>query len=106
LQIGSQMASMYLLGNPDHYTGHKFKVFWWKSYVFEVNRSWFVEEHQLNPDVVMAEVSPAVEDTDRLVLTKNGDGYVGTSNVDDYTFCSHSLENTCLYDYFQMAERK
>ncbi|KAJ6612585.1 hypothetical protein B0H10DRAFT_1713883, partial [Mycena sp. CBHHK59/15] len=36
LQIGSPMASMYLLGNPDHYTNHNFKVFRWKSYVIEV----------------------------------------------------------------------
>ncbi|KAJ7257429.1 hypothetical protein C8J57DRAFT_1030371, partial [Mycena rebaudengoi] len=40
LQIGSPMASMYLLGNPDHYTNLDFKVFWWKTYVKEVMSSW------------------------------------------------------------------
>ncbi|KAJ7197491.1 hypothetical protein C8J57DRAFT_1014907, partial [Mycena rebaudengoi] len=43
LQIGSPMASLYLLGNKDHYTNLKFKVFWWKSYVQEVNKSWKTE---------------------------------------------------------------
>ncbi|KAJ7120525.1 hypothetical protein C8R43DRAFT_900707, partial [Mycena crocata] len=33
LQIGSPMASLYLLGNPDHYTNLTFKVMWWKSYL-------------------------------------------------------------------------
>ena len=33
MEIGSPMASMYLLQNPDHYTSHKFIPFWWKSFV-------------------------------------------------------------------------
>ncbi|KAJ7265781.1 hypothetical protein C8J57DRAFT_1069358, partial [Mycena rebaudengoi] len=40
LQIGSPMACLYLLGNKDHYTNLDFKVFWWKSYVNEVLKSW------------------------------------------------------------------
>ncbi|KAJ7831492.1 hypothetical protein B0H14DRAFT_2344102 [Mycena olivaceomarginata] len=33
LEIGSPMASLYLLGNLDHYTNHEFNVCWWKAYV-------------------------------------------------------------------------
>ena len=33
LEIGGPMASMYLLGNPDHYTSHKFVVVHWRSFV-------------------------------------------------------------------------
>ncbi|KAJ7270312.1 hypothetical protein C8J57DRAFT_1013030, partial [Mycena rebaudengoi] len=40
LQIGSPMASLYLLGNQDHYTNLDFKVFYWKSYVNEVMKGW------------------------------------------------------------------
>jgi len=36
LEIGGPMASMYLLGNPDHYTNYKFCVVYWKNYVREV----------------------------------------------------------------------
>ena len=36
LEIGGPMASLYLLGNPDHYTNHDFVVFYWKGYVTEV----------------------------------------------------------------------
>ncbi|KDR65184.1 hypothetical protein GALMADRAFT_43591, partial [Galerina marginata CBS 339.88] len=33
MEIGSPMASLYLLGNPDHYTQHKFIKFYWRLYV-------------------------------------------------------------------------
>ena len=36
LEIGSPMASAYLLGNPDHYSSHEFVIFWWKRYVSDV----------------------------------------------------------------------
>ena len=39
MEIGSPMASMYLLQNPDHYTSHKFIPFWWRSFVNDVTNS-------------------------------------------------------------------
>jgi hypothetical protein len=33
LEIGGPMAFMYLLKNPDHYTSHQFRTFYWPSYV-------------------------------------------------------------------------
>ncbi|KAJ7289709.1 hypothetical protein C8J57DRAFT_1046420, partial [Mycena rebaudengoi] len=38
------MASMYLLQNPDHYTSHTFKLFWWKSHVPLVWKYWQMAE--------------------------------------------------------------
>ena len=35
LEIGSPMASMYLLENPDHYTSHEFVSFYWRTFVRE-----------------------------------------------------------------------
>ncbi|KDR75357.1 hypothetical protein GALMADRAFT_45270, partial [Galerina marginata CBS 339.88] len=32
MEVGAPMASMYLLGNPDHYTSHRFVPFYWKNY--------------------------------------------------------------------------
>src|SRR5271169_2059953 len=40
MEIGSPMACMYLLGNPDHYTSHKFITCWWRSYVSHVQEYW------------------------------------------------------------------
>jgi hypothetical protein len=39
MEIGSPMASMYLLQNPDHYTSHNFVPFWWKSFVNDITKS-------------------------------------------------------------------
>ena len=39
MEIGSPMASMYLLQKPDHYTSHKFIPFWWKSFVNDITKS-------------------------------------------------------------------
>ncbi|TFK64422.1 hypothetical protein BDN72DRAFT_774636, partial [Pluteus cervinus] len=38
MELGSPMISMYLLGNPDHYTNAKFTAFYWKSYVNEARK--------------------------------------------------------------------
>ncbi|KAF9549158.1 hypothetical protein CPC08DRAFT_589173, partial [Agrocybe pediades] len=38
MEIGAPMASMYLLGNPDHYTAHVFMPFYWRSYVDHIIR--------------------------------------------------------------------
>jgi len=38
MEIGSPMASAYLLGQPDHYTSHKFRVFYWHSYISEIRQ--------------------------------------------------------------------
>ncbi|TFK53512.1 hypothetical protein OE88DRAFT_1626501, partial [Heliocybe sulcata] len=32
MEIGAPMASAYLLGNPDHYTSHRFKTVYWRAY--------------------------------------------------------------------------
>jgi hypothetical protein len=39
MEIGSPMAAMYLLKNPDHYVSHKFIPFWWKLFVNDVRSS-------------------------------------------------------------------
>ncbi|KAJ7655448.1 hypothetical protein B0H17DRAFT_956444, partial [Mycena rosella] len=92
LQIGSPMASLYLLGNPDRYTNVVFKPFWWISYVSEVKRVWPTAEGNGSQP---REVLPS----------KKGDDIVGVTPVDDYTFRSPEFENTSLFDYFQMANR-
>jgi hypothetical protein len=72
LEIGGPMASLYLLGNPDHYTNQDFVVFYWKSFVAEVLKAW-----RQDNDVP----------TDKVVIQKGDDGeYIGVSIVDDYKY--------------------
>ena len=39
LELGSPMICLYLLGNPDHYTSHRFVPFYWFSFVQEVRKA-------------------------------------------------------------------
>jgi hypothetical protein len=60
MEIGSPMAAMYLLKNPDHYTSHKFTVFWWRNYVSEVRRTW----HKADLQAQGSDESESGSDTD------------------------------------------
>ena len=91
LEIGGPMASLYLLGNPDHYTNHTFVVFYWKSYVTEVLKAW-----KQNSDV----------QSDKVIVLKNDNGeFVGSSTVDDYIYRPYELSDKSLYEWIQIYKR-
>src|ERR1700677_4888162 len=91
LEIGGPMASLYLLGNPDHYTNQNFVVFYWKSYVTEVLKAW-----KQDSDV----------QSDKVILLKNVDGeFIGLSIVDDYKYRPYELSDKSLYEWIQIYER-
>ena len=78
------MASLYLLGNPDHYNDQNFVVFYWKSYVTEVLKAW-----RQDSDV----------QSDKFILLKNIDGeFIGLSMVDDYMYRPYELSDKSLYE--------
>ncbi|PPQ81054.1 hypothetical protein CVT26_006166, partial [Gymnopilus dilepis] len=83
LEIGSPMASMYLLKNPDHYTSHSFVPFYWKSYVTLVRRDVNGE------NIPHSELSsPFDEDgePENLQIGQNDRRYYEKSKVHDYIF--------------------
>src|SRR6202034_1239003 len=91
LEIGGPMASLYLLGNPDHYTDQNFVVFYWKSYVTEVLKAW-----RQDNDVK----------SDKVILLKNVDGeFIGLSIVDDYMYRPYELSDRSLYKWIQIYKR-
>lgn len=92
MEIGSPMASLYLLGNPDHYTGHTFKVFWWKSYTSAVMRSWTENEEDHAEEDVM--------------LDKEGNEFIAFSNVDDYVFRPSMFDDMCLTEWIQTSSKR
>jgi hypothetical protein len=69
LEIGGLMASLYILGNPDHYTHHKFIPFYWKAYVKEVLSAW---DEDFNGDTV-DNLDAA---SDKVVIQKSQDSFV------------------------------
>jgi len=93
MEIGGPMASLYLLGNPDHYTNMKFVTVYWKSYVREVLSSWRSEEDLDN------------ELPEKVIVQKSNSKYVVHSAVHDYMYRSKTFEDTTLYEWVQMARR-
>ncbi|KAF5365901.1 hypothetical protein D9615_010738 [Tricholomella constricta] len=93
MEMGSPMICMYLLGNPDHYTSHKFQTFYWQSYVSEVLSAWPDDTGNSNrlPEKVM-------------LIQRNG-RVVGLSPVYDYIYRSADLESMSLYDWISQCTR-
>ncbi|TRM55928.1 hypothetical protein BD626DRAFT_415190, partial [Schizophyllum amplum] len=92
MELGSPMASAYLLGHPDHYTSHEFVVFWWKNYVNHVLADW----------------PSSVRDNsfeERVVLRKEDGQVIGVSLVDDYVHRPAKYENYSLYEWVQCSKK-
>lgn len=98
MEIGGPMASHYILGHPDHYTGHKFIPFYWKGYVKEALNAWIDEDN----DTQMSELQQL---EDKVVINKNRGRLVGLSKVSDYIYRPSSCENVCLYDWIRLSKK-
>ena len=132
LEIGSPMASMYLLGNPDHYTNFKFVPVYWQSFVREARSAWEQTHSKIpNLDIVHGEhakkdgecsdalnssssltqktgmTAPEYENEDypeKLTLFKRNGRVIGLSPVHDYVYCPAKLQSMCLYDWFSTCQ--
>ena len=51
MEIGGPMASMYLLKNPDHYTNHKFRTFYWPNFVRAARYAWNPDSEECAEDL-------------------------------------------------------
>jgi hypothetical protein len=90
MEMGSPMISMYLLGNPDHYTDHKFIPFYWQSFVAEAERAFDSE----------GDVTPM-----KVTLIKQKGRIVGVSPVFDYIYRAKELESMSLYEWVNCCSR-
>ena len=84
-EMGAPMIAMYLLGNPDHYTGHIFVPFYWQPYVQEARQSFENGDDSKVPQKVT-------------VIKKRG-RILGLSPVHDYVHRPEALANVNLYDW-------
>ena len=136
LEIGSPMASMYLLGNPDHYTNFNFVPVYWQSFVREARSSWerthsqipnmgivHVEHVNVNSNEGCSDVLNSgilktqnlgitapeheVEDhPEKLMIFKRNGRVIGFSPVHDYVYRPAKLHSICLYDWFSTCQRE
>ncbi|KAF8224096.1 hypothetical protein L208DRAFT_1013558, partial [Tricholoma matsutake] len=86
MEMGAPMICMYLLGFPDHYTGHIFVPFYWQLFVNNARSVW--TPHGNMPD-----------EAEHVTLLKKRDEIIAMSPVSDYIFQPVKLESICLYDW-------
>jgi hypothetical protein len=89
MEIGGPMASMYLLKNPDHYTNHKFRTFYWPNFVRAARHAW-------NPDSEEC-------GEDQLVLLKIKGRIIGRTLIQDYVFRPVEYSQMSLYDWIRLS---
>ena len=94
LEIGSPMASMYLLGNPDHYTSHTFINFYWKSFVREAR------------SVFLTPLEEIEDFHEKVVLNKSKGTFVALSKVHDYIYRPSTFGTVNLYDWIRCANKR
>ncbi|KAJ7169028.1 hypothetical protein C8R46DRAFT_855214, partial [Mycena filopes] len=99
MEIGSPMASMYVLGNPDHYTSHKYTPFPWRSYVSFVKNFWAAES---------LDDSGSDSDVEKIALDKDRETgrFIASSGVDDYRYRPAVFERVTLYEWIQCGDKK
>jgi hypothetical protein len=95
LEIGSPMASMYLLGNPDHYTSHEFVNFYWRSFVREACSVFSTPLEDIDNNI-----------PEKVVLNKSRGKFVALSNVHDYIYRPSAFGSVNLYNWIRCANKK
>ncbi|EIW54150.1 uncharacterized protein TRAVEDRAFT_81705, partial [Trametes versicolor FP-101664 SS1] len=93
-EIGGPAASSYLLGLPDHYTNHRFKVFFWYNYVQHITQQ--------------LELSAATDSTEeeRVLVAVQSNTVVAMNKVNDYIYRPVFFEKWSLYDYLRATDVK
>jgi hypothetical protein len=97
-EIGGPMASLYMLGNPDHYTCHVFVPFFWKGYVKQVMSAWDDEY----TSVFHSELEGSAE---KVVINKTESGLVDLSKIKDYMYRPDVYKEVCLFDWVRLSNK-
>ena len=91
------MLSASLLGNPDHYTGHEFKPFYWYSHMRFVASACGVDLGSKDSNGKGDSVRIGVGSEEELVAH---------SKVHDYIYRPSELSELCLYDFVRITTVK
>lgn len=96
MELGSPMASLYVLGNPDHYKSHEYVNFSWRPYTIFVKCFW----EDLSGNIVPEDLD------DFVTLQKQNGSFVAYSSVDDYRYRPLVYESLKLYEWIQSSIKK
>ncbi|KAF8869691.1 hypothetical protein BD779DRAFT_1391320, partial [Infundibulicybe gibba] len=103
VEMGSPMVCMYLLGNPDHYTGHSFALFYWQSYVREARKAW---DQELVADNKCESPDKTDDFPDKIALLKRHGRIIGLSPVHDYIYRPVEISGLSLYNWVRRCRRE
>ncbi|KAJ7767252.1 hypothetical protein B0H16DRAFT_1308832, partial [Mycena metata] len=109
MEIGSPMASLYLLGNPDHYASHDYVPFAWRQYVQFVRAFWIQElkeEEEEEGEDEEDDLFGQGDDEERLPVGRTDGKFVPASSVDDYRFRPLEADSLNLYEWVQCHKKK
>ncbi|KAI9069924.1 hypothetical protein FKP32DRAFT_1557224, partial [Trametes sanguinea] len=98
-EVGGPSASAYLLGYPDHYTGHIFKTFFWKGYV----------RYAMRDIPATSTLNSVVEDDEgpeRVVIASARGSVLPLSKVNDYVFRPRECGAMSLYEFLRRTDVK
>ena len=98
MELGLLMIAMYLLGNPDHYTSHKFTPFYWSQFVSEALSPW---KNDTDSEPSMGECLAS-----KVIIIKRKNRIVGLSPVLDYMHCLPALKNMDLYTWVSQCKHE
>jgi len=105
LEIGSPMASLYVLGNPDHYTNFTFTVVYWKNYVSYIQHMSDTKSDPVNnPDEDSDD--PDKLDNEKVRLLKKGNEIHGYSKMHDYIYRPPVYSDLNLYDWCRLSRKE
>jgi len=100
MEIGAPMASMYLLGHPDHYTNYTFIPFYWKSYVNYIYGKWTAE------NTLLKEIDGYDLEDDKVLMIKTGNTLYPSRIIDDYIYRPHLYDHFNLYTWIRLSRRQ
>ncbi|KAJ7448098.1 hypothetical protein FB451DRAFT_1053975, partial [Mycena latifolia] len=99
MEIGSPMASMYLLGYPDYYASHKYVPFAWRPYVQFVRNFWI-------PPSIDDDLEDGRDEEEKVPIARLDGKFVASSGVDDYRYRPVVYTNVTLYEWIQCSKKK
>ena len=100
MEIGSPMASMYILDFPDHYTNFKFINMYWKIYIHAID----CELQVLGDNSLLRD--PEVIPDEKVMVQNQYDKIVPVSKLDDYCHRGQELQDFSVYDFVLRTVKK
>ena len=87
MEMGSPMACMYLLVNPDYYTNYRFVPFYWQSYVHKTRNACEMKQNNVSgTDQPCTQSDGSDKQLQKMAIYKHNGHIISLLPVQDYKF--------------------